>query len=183
LLAVVQSIVRMTKGHDVKTFQQEVGGRIQALAQAHNLLAESRWSAADLQRIATEELAPYMGEDVRAWLSGTVMLLRPTAAQAIALMLHELVTNAAKYGALSVPEGRVKLDWRFDKEGHVLIRWREEGGPTPDLSPGRTGVGTTMIRHAANQVEGIVTYDWRPTGLSWQLRAPAAGVITAEAPH
>jgi PAS domain S-box-containing protein len=178
LLSVVQSIVRLTRSDDVDSLREAIDGRIQALARAHSLLAKTRWLGADLQHLVSEELAPYMGEDARAWVSGTTLPLRPAAAQSLALIIHELVTNAVKYGALSQANGRVHLDWRRGNED-ILIRWREDGGPavTP---PTRRGVGTTVIERASSQLQAKVSYDWAHGGLGFELRAPTALMVLAE---
>jgi len=178
LLAVVQSIVRLTRGDDAGALREAISGRIQALARAHSLLAKTRWLGADLQHLVSEELAPYMGEEARAWVSGTMLPLRPTAAQSLALIIHELVTNAVKYGALSNAEGRVHIDWRRGKDG-IVLRWREDGGPATS-APTARGVGTTVIERAAGQLDGRVSYDWASGGLAFEFRAPAESMVLAE---
>jgi PAS domain S-box-containing protein len=178
LLSVVQSIVRLTRSDDVDGLREAIDGRIQALARAHSLLAKTRWLGADLQRLVCDELAPYMGEDARAWVSGAVLPLRPAAAQSLALIIHELVTNAVKYGALSSAQGRVHLEWRPGKQD-LLIRWREDGGP-PVTAPTRRGVGSTVIERACGQLDARVSYDWAPGGLSFELRAPIALMVLTE---
>jgi PAS domain S-box-containing protein len=175
LLAVVQAIVRLTRGATVAAFKESVGGRLEALARAHAQLAKSRWTQADLQALVTEELAPYMEEQTRAWIGGRPLPLRPSAAQSLALIIHELTTNAARFGALSTEAGEVHVDWRLNRRGDLLIRWREEGGPeaTP---PSRRGVGSTVIARAAALLDGAVTYAWLPAGLQFEFRAPFAMV-------
>jgi PAS domain S-box-containing protein len=178
LLSVVQSIVRLTRSDDVDGLREAINGRIQALVRAHSLLAKSRWLGADLQHLVSEELAPYMGEEARAWISGTMLPLRPSAAQSTALIVHELVTNAAKYGALSNAGGRVRVEWRRGKED-VLIRWREEGGQEVSR-PRRRGVGSTVIERAAAQLQGQVNYEWAPSGLVFEFRAPIGAMVLSE---
>jgi PAS domain S-box-containing protein len=178
LLSVVQSIVRLTRSDDVDSLREAINGRIQALARAHSLLAKTRWLGADLQHLVSEELAPYMGDDARAWVSGTMLPLRPAAAQSIALIIHELVTNAVKYGALSNAEGRVHIDWRRSKDT-ITIRWREDGGP--EIQPPTTrGVGSTVIERAAAQLDGSVVYHWPSTGLVFEFATPTASMILTE---
>jgi PAS domain S-box-containing protein len=178
LLSVVQSIVRLTPSDDVAGFRKAIDGRIQALARAHSLLAKTRWLGADLQHLVSDELAPYMGEEARAWVSGTIFPLRPAAAQSIALIVHELVTNAVKHGALSNADGRIHIDWRRGKDD-ILVRWREDGGPAVS-PPTRRGVGSTVIERAAGQLGAEVRYDWTPTGLLFEFRAPAAAMVLTE---
>src|ERR687888_749442 len=124
-LALVQSIVRLTRADDIKSYIAAVDGRIGALARAHTLLAQSRWQGADLARLLEEELAPYrMGEDGRIVVKGPEVSLEPRTAQTLALALHELATNAAKYGALSVMSGRVDLTWELQPE-MLVLHWTE----------------------------------------------------------
>src|SRR5262249_32599343 len=111
-LAVVQSIVRLTRASTIEGFIAAVEGRIRALSRAHTILSLWRWEGADLQGLIEEELAPHRTTDgTRVAASGPHVSLRPAAAQCLALALHELVTNAAKYGALSAATGRVELKW------------------------------------------------------------------------
>ena len=120
-LAVIQSIVALTPADDTARFADAIKGRIRAMAMAHNLLSESRWSGADLLNLMREELAPY-NNDGRVFIDGAAVSIAPTVAQNLALALHELATNAAKYGALSKPEGRLRVAWRL--EGDTLtLTW------------------------------------------------------------
>jgi len=175
LLSVVQSIARLTKGADVDEYKESIAGRFEALARTHTLLAKSRWMEADLQPLVSEELAPYMGDETRAWIGGRPLPLKPIAAQSLAMIIHELATNAAKYGALSSHEGRVHIEWRRNPQGELIIRWREEGGPTA-AAPGHCGVGSTVIARAAAQLDGSVRYDWRPGGLEFEFRGPVENI-------
>ncbi len=176
LLSVVQSIVRLTRGGNVETYRRSVEGRIQALARAHALLAKNRWVEADLQPLVSEELAPYMGDRSRAWIGGRPLPLTAEAAQSLAMIIHEWATNAAKYGALSVAQGRIHIDWNHTADGELIVRWREEGGPAVN-APNHRGVGSTVIDRAAAQLRGVVRYDWRPEGLAAEYRGPADGVV------
>jgi len=171
LLSIVQSIVRLSDGCDVEAYKEGVSGRLEALARAHTLLAKSRWMEADLQLLVSEELAPYMGDDTRAWIGGRSLPLKPGAAQCLAMIIHELATNAAKYGALSTEDGRVQVDWKRSGAGELVIRWRETDGPVAE-APLRSGVGSTVIARAAAQLAGSVKYDWTGQGLAFEFRAP-----------
>jgi PAS domain S-box-containing protein len=114
-LALAQSIVRLTRGDNVKTYVQSVEGRINALARVHTVLSLSSWQGAEIRRLIDEELAPYStGEQID--LSGPEVQLEPTTAQTVALALHELVTNSAKYGALSALSGRLRSRCRGGSE-------------------------------------------------------------------
>lgn len=178
LLSVVQSIVRLTRKDDVPSFRAAIEGRIQALARTHAVLAENHWQFVDLQRLVTDELGPYMDDRPRAWIAGKALPLQPAAAQSIALIVHELATNSAKYGALSAQEGRVAVEWRRETPELVLIRWHEQDGPTVK-PPSHRGVGSTVIARAAAQLGGVAEYDWRPNGLVFELRADAGATLSA----
>ena len=113
-LAVVQSILHLTRADDVPGYVAAVEGRIRALSRAHDLLSHSRWEGASLGRLIDEELEPYRTRDAdRIVTTGPPVVLQPFVAQTLALALHELATNAAKYGALSHPAGRVSVEWEL----------------------------------------------------------------------
>src|SRR5437763_4591143 len=143
-LALVQSIVRLTRGDDIKSYIGAVDGRIGALSRAHTLLAQSRWQGADLARLIDEELAPYRMVDAeRITTSGPDVSLEPRTAQTLALALHELSTNAAKYGALSASSGRVRANWELGPST-LTLNWVESGGP-PTKEPSSPGFGIRVI--------------------------------------
>ena len=128
--------------------KQAIEGRIQALANVHSLFVETRWIGAELSTIAIQELAPYSEKDERrVRIDGPQVLLEPNAAQAVAVALHELATNAAKYGALSAPNGQIELKWSHEADGRLILHWREMGGPAVKM-PTHQGFGTRIIeRH------------------------------------
>jgi len=168
MLAVVQSIVHMTKARSVADFVTIVEGRIRALSIAHALLAESRWEGASLDQIIKEELAPYRGgETDRMSVSGPQVFLTPATAQTLAMVVHELATNAAKYGALSQAKGKVVLAWEW-RQGVLTLSWRESGGP-PISSPDTAGYGSKVITASARQLGGTTTFDWHPDGLHFVM--------------
>jgi PAS domain S-box-containing protein len=171
-LALVQSIVRLTKASDIAAYTTAVEGRIRALSRAHTILSLSRWQGADMRGLVEEELAPYRtGETVKVEASGPNVSLQPAAAQSLALALHELVTNAAKYGALSSMSGRVKLDWELTP-GMLDLKWTESGGP-PTQAPASPGFGTRIITASVEgQLAGKALFDWRPEGLQCVLSVP-----------
>jgi len=171
-LALVQSIVRLTRADNIKSYIAAVDGRIAALARAHTLLAQSRWQGADLARLVDEELAAYRGGDAqRIVASGPDVSLEPRTAQTLALALHELSTNAAKYGALSVLSGRVQLTWELQSHSLVL-RWAENGGP-PAVPPASPGFGIKVISASVErQLEGEARFDWQREGLYCSLTVP-----------
>jgi PAS domain S-box-containing protein len=168
-LAIVQSIVRMTKSKSIDSYVSTVEGRIAALSTAHALLAESRWEGASLNRLVDEELAPYRSADVeRLTITGPAVFLKPETAQIIALVLHELATNAVKYGALSDAAGKVSLRWQCERN-KLGLQWEETGGP-PVTPPTTKGYGTKVITASIQQqLSGAATFDWRPEGLSFTM--------------
>ena len=187
-LAVVQAIVRLARRDDIQEFIQGVEGRINALAQTHELLSRSRWEGADVQRLVLEELAPYQGEKPqRVSAIGPPLMVSPENAQTVAIALHELATNAAKYGALSAPDGRVDASWS-SFEDRLTLTWKESGGP-PITPPTTKGFGTKIITASLSDPRrGKVVFDWRPEGLICTLEmnmlAPqaAAPVIASPPP-
>ncbi len=164
-LALVQSIVRLTRADTIKSYIAAVEGRIGALSRAHTLLSQSRWQGADLARLVDEELAPYRtGDADKIVVRGPDLSLEPRTAQTLALALHELATNAAKYGALSVLAGRVSLTWEL-KPDRLVLRWTETGGP-PVKAPASPGFGIRVISASIErQLEGEAAFDWQPEGL------------------
>ncbi|HVZ99300.1 MAG TPA: response regulator [Caulobacterales bacterium] len=169
-LAVIQSIVTLTRAETSTDFAQAVHGRIHAMARAHSLLAQSRWDGADFTRLINEELEPYAAID-RLRVSGPVVLIKPMVAQNIALAIHELATNAAKYGALSAPDGRVKVDWELDGDC-LKVRWAESGGPAV-TKPSKIGFGAKVIRAGVTaQLGGEVDFEWRKAGLVCTMLLP-----------
>ena len=171
-LAVVQAIVRLTRSATVPNYVTAVEGRIRALAQAHTLLSQSRWEGTDIARLADEELAPYrMPGRKRISISGPPVFITPDKAQILALALHELATNSAKYGALSSPDAQLDLNWKHEP-GLVSLVWSETGGP-PVRAPTEQGFGTKIINATVkHQSGGDVRFDWRPEGLVCTLFIP-----------
>jgi two-component sensor histidine kinase/DNA-binding response OmpR family regulator len=171
-LALVQSIVRLTRADTVKSYITAIEGRIAALSRAHTLLAQSRWQGADLARLVDEELAAYRMDDAqKITATGPDVSIEPRTAQTLALALHELATNAAKYGALSVMAGRVRLTWELQQD-NLILRWAENGGPatSPPASP---GFGIRVISASIErQLEGEVRFEWLPEGLRSTLAVP-----------
>ncbi|HYG42538.1 MAG TPA: HWE histidine kinase domain-containing protein, partial [Bordetella sp.] len=171
LLSVMQSFVTLTQAADVSSYRDVLDGRLRALAVAHSLLAESRWHGADLARLISEELAPYMeaGES-GVWLQGSTIPLIPAAAQSLAMIIHELATNAVKYGALSVQGGKLNVQWH-PEGNNVTLRWTEAGGPAV-RQPTRTGLGSSVIERCAAQLGGSLSRQWPAEGLKVELCWP-----------
>jgi PAS domain S-box-containing protein len=170
ILATVQATVNLSQAETVDGFKRAIEGRIQALANVHSLFVKSRWGGAELSNIATQELAPYLGKgQARARIDGPYVLLAPNTAQAIAVTLHELATNAAKYGSLSTPTGQVEITWVRAPDGRLILHWTESGGP-PAKKPTREGFGTTVIeRMIREQLKGEMHLDWRTEGLACEI--------------
>ncbi len=183
LLAVVQSVVQLTRADDIRAFKTAVTGRIQSLARTHGLLAASRWEGADLKQLVCDELAPYDRADTRrVSITGPALQLTPAAAQALALVVHELATNSAKYGALSVEAGVLRIEWNLPKPetGPTLtLNWTEKGGP-PVKQPERRGFGSVVLQTSVErQLGGTVSLDWRAEGLRCRIEVPAAQTIAS----
>jgi PAS domain S-box-containing protein len=172
LLANVKAMVRLSQADTLDSLKEAIEGRIEALANVHSLFAKSRWTGAELGSLIKQELSPYSRDgQMRTVIDGPTVMLNPDQAQTIAVALHELATNAAKYGALSVDTGRVSVEWSCtaDADGRFVLRWTEAGGP-PVKPPTRKGFGThvmeTMIRR---HEDGEVQLDWRAEGLVCQI--------------
>jgi PAS domain S-box-containing protein len=166
-LAIIQSIIRLTRAKSVDDYVATVEGRIKALALAHTLLSDSRWHGADLGTLVAEEFAPYRSGN-KIELKGPNVSLSPATAQGIALALHELATNAAKHGALSSLKGRVSLTWQLQSD-ILTLQWVEGGGP-PIKTPSARSFGLKVIKASIEQqLGGKATFDWNPKGLRCNL--------------
>ena len=169
LLATVQATVRLSQSETPDGLKRAIEGRIQSLANVHSLFVKTRWIGADLSTIATQELAPYSEKDQRrVRIDGPPVLLEPDVAQAIAITLHELATNAAKYGALAVPDGQVELKWSHDANGRLQLRWTELNGPKV-REPTHKGFGGRIIEQMIAQRSGTTHFDWRADGLVCEI--------------
>jgi PAS domain S-box-containing protein len=174
LLANVKAMVHLSQAGTPDGLKEAIEGRIEALANVHSLFAKSRWQGAELGNLVKQELSPYRKDgEQRTRIDGPTVMLQPDVAQAIAVALHELATNAAKYGALSGAKGEVNVKWSHTAEGRVLLRWTEAGGPPVSL-PTHKGFGTdvigAMIRAHAG---GDIRLDWRDEGLICDIALPA----------
>jgi two-component sensor histidine kinase/CheY-like chemotaxis protein len=167
-LAVVQALVRLARRESIDDYVKALEGRIGALAQTHELLSKARWEGADLLHLILEELAPYNDGMQRVTAVGPALLLSPEDTQLLAMALHELATNAAKYGALSSVAGRVDVSWSHF-EGRLTLSWRESGGPAVSV-PGKTGFGTRIIQSSFKGARrGDAQFDWGDNGLRCTL--------------
>jgi PAS domain S-box-containing protein len=184
VLAVVQAALRLTPRHDPAAYARMVEGRVAALARAHSLLAANRWSGADLAALLWAELQAFL-PDARAMpgphriaIKGPALLVAPQPSQAIGMAVHELATNAVKYGALSLAGGRVWLDWRLDAVADLLLlSWAETGGPPVERPPEASGFGTRVVDATLErQLGGRIRRVWRPEGLLLEAALPLAAI-------
>jgi PAS domain S-box-containing protein len=169
LLANVVATVKLSQSDTPEGLKQAIEGRIRALANVHSLFVQTRWIGAELSAIVRQELAPYFEEgETRARIKGPQVLLEPNVAQSVAVILHELATNAAKYGSLSLASGRIDLCWSHEPEGRLELRWTETGGP-PVHAPTREGFGGRIIKQMAEQLKGAARFKWRAEGLDCEI--------------
>lgn len=176
VLATVQATVHLTNADTPEALKRAIEGRIQALANVHNLFVETRWSGAELRGLIMQELAPFCQDSgSRAVVDGPAVMLQPDIAQTIAVAIHELTTNAVKYGALSTPKGSLEVKWSRAADGQIVLRWTESGGPavTP---PTRHGFGTRVMEAMIKgQLKGDMRFDWHPEGLACEIRIGGSG--------
>lgn len=171
-VAVISSYTRQGS-NSIDQFVQVLDRRIQSMANAHSLLSQSRWSGVNLADLVHGQLAPY-ATLANTMIGGPDVTLTPTTTQAVAMALHELVTNAVKYGALSSPSGHVSVNW--DRQpgdaARVKIEWRETGGP-PVVSPAKTGYGTSLIRELIpHELGGTVDLAFAADGVRCKIDVP-----------
>jgi two-component sensor histidine kinase len=145
LLSTVQATIKLSQSDTPDGLKKAIEGRILALSSVHSLFVKTRWIGADLSTITAQELAPYTADsDTRVRIDGPPVLLAPDAAQAVAVTLHELATNAVKYGALSAAKGRVDLKWSHEPGRELCLLWKETGGPKAQ-APTRKGFGVAGL--------------------------------------
>lgn len=177
-LTLVQSLIRLTRGNDVKAYVEALEGRVIALAGVHTILALTSWKGADLRNLVDQELSPYY-RNGQVVIHGADIQLEPTTAQTLALVLHELATNSAKYGALSTLSGRLALGWETPA-GRLQLKWEETGGPIVQV-PRSRGFGTrSVIASIETQLGGDVRFDWRSEGVICHLTVPLGPVGDSE---
>jgi PAS domain S-box-containing protein len=172
ILSLVQATVQLSQADTAHELKLAIEGRVQALANVISLFAESRWKGAELRQLVTQELLPFCQDDrTRCQLNGPTLMLEPKTAQAIAMTLHELATNAAKYGALSAQNGHVLVEWSHT--GHqIIIQWAEMAGPRVQ-PPEKTGFGTQLMEAMVRgQLQGRIRFEWRDEGLACEIVIP-----------
>ena len=173
LLSIIQATVHLSHSDTAAGLKKIIEGRIEALANAHALFEQSQWAGADLRKLITNELLPYcQNGDERLSIEGPALSLEPMMAQMIAIAMHELTTNAVKYGALSAANGRVEITWSHVSDDRLLLRWTETGGP-PVKPPTHRGFGTGVIeRVVRDQLKGEIRHRWHAEGLVCELSLP-----------
>jgi PAS domain S-box-containing protein len=180
VLAVVQAMIRQIgkRTRNFDEFELRLQGCIAALAYSHDLLFATDWQGANLRDLVVRQLEPFGGmEEGKFIATGPDLSLGPQATQMIGLALHELATNAAKYGALTVPAGNVSVAWERTGTGGITLTWTERNGPRVD-QPKRTGFGHTVLKGMAASLESEAALDFHPDGLRWTLLVNAKHVVS-----
>ncbi|MDO9411576.1 MAG: HWE histidine kinase domain-containing protein [Pseudolabrys sp.] len=182
ILGVIRGLIRQSQPDDeaVKEFVKLVDGRIHALARAHNQITDDHWGPAPFETLIAAEAAAFASDRVeRLSASGPPVLLNPQAYSSMALVMHELVTNATKYGALSNYDGRARIEWQRTKGGDLIVTWKESGGPEVQ-KPKRKGFGTTIVeRSVPYDLGGAAEAHYDPAGFWAQFTIPARHVSEA----
>jgi two-component sensor histidine kinase len=177
MLSVVQVIANQTASGSPEDFIERFSERIQSLSANQDLLVRNDWSGIEIEDLIDAQLAPFadlIGS--RIIVQGLSLRLKPVAAQAIGLALHELATNAGKYGALSTDTGRIDIQWGTNSDTFI-ISWSERNGP-PVSTPTQHGFGTIVMEAMARySVNGAVDLDHAPSGVTWRLACPAANAL------
>jgi light-regulated signal transduction histidine kinase (bacteriophytochrome) len=173
-LSVIQSLVRFTarSSASLEEFNATLQSRLLTMARVQNLLTQSRWEGLSIRAIVEDELAPFRQAEANAChITGEPIALKPKAALSVGMALHELATNAAKYGALSSLAGSLELAWQEHSDG-LQLEWRERSGK-PVTAPTHCGFGTkSVIASVETQLGGRAVFDWRPEGLLCRLSVP-----------
>jgi two-component sensor histidine kinase len=180
IFSVVQAVVsRSFSGkRTVKEAEEAVLSRLHSLAQTHVMLIDKDWQGADIAEVVRSEMSPYGG---RCTMEGPTILLNPKAAQTFALAVHELATNAVKYGALSNQFGRVHISWSIGKPNgrhQFQLRWQEHGGPKVN-PPSRKGFGTTVLEQVmADYFEAPPQIEFAPDGIRYEVIGTLESIAT-----
>jgi two-component system CheB/CheR fusion protein len=188
ILAVVASMATQMAQRcgSVEEFAEAFIGRIHGLAKTHEVLSLNRWTRVDLRQLITAELSAFVADTARAVLEGPEVHLQPRATTTLGIIIHELATNALKYGAFATPGGRLSVHWTFEDHAGsrtFVLHWRERGGP-PVIAPKHKGFGTDLIERSLEfEFGGSAVLDFAPGGLVATLSIPANEVIEMEVVH
>lgn len=184
LLSLIQAIARQTASTGTADFLERFSQRVHCLAAAQDLLVSNDWRSVPMADLVRSQLSHFADLiDTRIIIKGPRVSLLPAGTQALGLVLHELATNAAKYGALSREEGRIMIEWNVERhegerDAQFWVSWLERGGP-PAVPPSRLGFGHTVITNMARlSVDGEVVVDYGPEGLSWRLQCLATNLVS-----
>ncbi|WP_207479638.1 PAS domain S-box protein [Arenibaculum pallidiluteum] len=173
VLAVAQAMLRLTRADTIEQYLAAVQGRIAALARVHTQVATSEWKGTDLRTLVQSEMEPFHSDTVQIRIDGPTVRLDPIAAQSIVIVLHELATNATKYGALSVEGGTLDVSWDMAPgRGDLVLRWSEAKGPPVKAPLGRSFGSRVIERQVPEQLGGTARIDWLPTGLRGEFTIP-----------
>jgi two-component sensor histidine kinase len=177
MLSVVAAIAHQTVARNPEDFVGRFLERIQALSANQDLLVRNEWAGVEITDLVRTQLAHFAEViDSRIAMQGPKLRLNPASAQAIGLAIHELATNAGKYGAFSTNRGRVNICWGIDGDA-LVMSWTEHDGP-PVSAPKRRGFGTIVVKAMAeSSVDGVVDLHYPPSGLTWRLTCPAAKAL------
>ncbi|WP_426038663.1 HWE histidine kinase domain-containing protein [Brevundimonas sp. DC300-4] len=178
-LANIQALVTQSSRNaaSLTGFVEGLDRRIHSMAKAHSLLTQSRWEGVSVEGLLTEELGSYIQGSGVVHLEGDDAVLTPKSALSLSLALHELATNAAKFGSLSRVEGQISVSWRVSDDGSLILTWRETGGPTV-MAPTRRGFGSSLIERAlALETGGRATIDYAPTGVICEIMLPKSALV------
>ncbi len=169
-LALVQGIVRLTRSSDPAVYARIVQGRVDALARAHGLLAEAGWRGVPIGRLLHGEAEPFGLKRIHC--EGSAVQIASAQVQPLALLLHELLSNAAFHGAISVRDGQIDIGWALSDADDLVLNWQERGGPRPAATPS-PGLGSAMMEAMVErQLRGHASFDWHTDGLHCEIRFP-----------
>jgi light-regulated signal transduction histidine kinase (bacteriophytochrome)/CheY-like chemotaxis protein len=185
ILGLIRGLIAQsrTSAADIDTYATVLGDRVHALARAHDQITAKNWGPGSLAVLVATEVAAFLGVGaIRVHASGPGVLLQPQAFSTTALVIHELLTNAVKHGALSVQTGEIMIEWSLDGTGDVILEWIELGGP-PTQEPTRRGFGSTIIqRSVPHELGGKATLDYAVTGLRARFVLPVSHIVIGDDP-